>query len=723
MAAAPAVGLSGRAGGPILARVDSLTVSGRQGWWVGRVIGAGLLATGLWSGEAPPAVTLRCADGEALIRHFDAGIYGRLWRDPVCDPLRERLDKALADVELALGAKAPAVLTAIKGPALRIDGFAKDEDGLALPQVSLRMDMGEFAERLLVAIASRHEAVTDAGVPGALDSFVPFAEVPAILGRFGSVVVGTFGVEPERVQSWPVPPAPDDFRMVADLPRLVAGFKAVAPALDLFGQGGLQDLRGLADTRFDLRIGLVESGLHEQLTLEPMRPGLRPVDRGQLARLPANALMACAIGIDGATWWPANREDLLNGLGSQLGKGDAAATQRWLDEQLAGWGLPAGIDGVLASLDGTVLMAVTPGMPWPGVSLVVPRSAPIDRLMRALLAQQRVPVPEPGQIAPVPLADSPLPIQVVIDQQNWLITSDSAMAVAWSKGPPGGWPESVAGRVALEHARADAFLIGASDTPTVLRTIIPAAQALLSVGTDLRQQEHQAALLALVRLSSMAATGWLVAHPTDRGAVIEDQGLVGLMSLAGLGGIVAGVSEGLVMTRRALRDVTPVVDTLRNVILPAEMRFQSARHIDQDGDGIGEFGLLDELAGLRPTGRVAVGTVSLVPRDLIEGRHGHQFFVYLPSASGSTVAEPDKKDEARPADAVAAKAQARRFVAYAWPNDESAGDQVFAITQEGIVHVAPHVGGVPAWNALFGGKGWDAKPVWTPWKARSDKGR
>lgn len=675
------------------------------------------------AGEAPP-VSVRLADGEALIRHWDAGIYGRLWRDPVCDPLRERVNRALGEVERALGATTLEVVRAVKGPALRVDGFAKDEDGVALPQVSARAEVGEFAERLLVAIASRHEAVTDAGVPGALDSFVPLAGVPAILGRFGSVVVGTFGVVPEQVQLRPLPPVAADLHVTADLPRLAADFKAAVPALDLFGPGGIEDLQGIAGIRLDLRVDLHAAGLRETMTMEPLRPGLRPVDRNLLARLPGNTLMAGAVGIAGGSWWQTYRDDILTEIGTACGKGDAAATARWLDEQMMGWDLSDGIDAVMASLDGTLVAAVTPGMPWPGCSLVVPRSPPIDRLMRAVLVQLRVDPPAPGQAVPVALAGLPLPIQVAVDEGTWLITSDALLATTWSRGQPGGWSTSAAGTVALAQAREDAFLIGASDTPMVLRTIVPALQPLLSVGTDLRQQELQAAILAVVHLSGMASTGWLVAHPTPRGAVVEDQGLVGLMSLAGIGALAAGVDAGMDMTRRALRDETPVVEVLRNVVLPAELRFQAARHIDQDGDGIGEFGLLDELVGQRPTGRVAAGTVTLVPRDLLEGRHGHQFFVYLPASDGGTVEEPEKKDEARPADAVAAKAQARRFIAYAWPDGADAGDRVFAITQEGTVFVGIHAGGVPAWNALSGGKGWDAKPVWAEWKpAKAGKGR
>lgn len=680
---------------------------------------AGMLTSFLGAVETAPPISVRLADGETLIRHAEASIYGRLWNDPVCDPLREPLRKALAEIDVSLGVKSREVLAAISGPALRVEGFTQD-DGVTLPQLSARLDAGVHAERLLTTLASYRDQVIAAAVPGAASAIKPFEDLPLIVARCGAVLVGTFGVDPQRVQPWPAPPAVADLHLVADLPRLAALYRAAEPGQELFALGELADLRSVADARYDLRIDLVTSGIREHLSMEPLRPGLRPVDRTQLARLPSHALMVCAVGIAGGPWWQAHRRDLLAEFGVQYGIGDADAAGRWLDERFAAWQLPDGLDATVSSLDGTVLAAVTPGMPVPGMTLVFPRSPAIDRLVRAALAEAQTTEPLPGQVVQMTLPG--LLVQVAVDERCWLVSSDAVLAATWSQGQAGGWAESAAGTAALAQARADAFIIGASDTPAVLRTIVPAVQSLLSVGADLQRRQLQAALLALMRLSSMASTGWLVGHPTARGAVIEDQGLVGMMSLVSLGGMAAGISEGLAMNRRAQRDETPVVDILRNVIFPAEMRFQAARHCDQDGDGIGEFGLLDELAGLRPTGRVAAGTVTLVPGDLLTGHLGHEFFVYLPAADGGTVEEPEQKAEARPADAIAAKAQARRFVAYAWPTSVEAGERVFAITQEGTVHVAPHAGGTPNWNALFGGKGWETKPVWEVWKARAKKG-
>ena len=61
------------------------------------------------------------------------------------------------------------------------------------------------------------------------------------------------------------------------------------------------------------------------------------------------------------------------------------------------------------------------------------------------------------------------------------------------------------------------------------------------------------------------------------------------------------------------------------------------------------------------------------------------------------------------------------FVAYAWPTNSSYGRRIFAITQEGKVYASlPAKSQVaPAWNDLFGGKGWHDPVVWLAWRRGS----
>ena len=74
----------------------------------------------------------------------------------------------------------------------------------------------------------------------------------------------------------------------------------------------------------------------------------------------------------------------------------------------------------------------------------------------------------------------------------------------------------------------------------------------------------------------------------------------------------------------------------------------------------------------------------------------------------------------RAQNAGAAKAQSERFVVYAWPADGSA-KPVYALTQTGTIYSntkIPVGAEGPAWNALFGGAGWDTEPTWEPNRRR-----
>jgi len=381
------------------------------------------------------------------------------------------------------------------------------------------------------------------------------------------------------------------------------------------------------------------------------------------------------------------------------------------------FGITHSVGDFVEGCNGTILFAVTQGMPFPGVTLVLPRSPAFDELVTVLLGKIQLQPPAEGSAMSLPIPNMPLPVQLACDAQHWLITSDVMLGSQWPAGQPGGWADSAAGKAALAKAGDQAFAIGSSDTPTIIRTIIPLLQMAGIGNGDMEPNERQALMMALNKLAMLASTGWLVVRPAGEGVVMEDQGLMGISAIMG-GAVLAGMSRSAV-TQRSGQDEANAAQTLKSTIFPAQIQFQSGVYMDQDGDGVGEFGLLDELSGERPTGRAAAGTIKLVPAELEEDTQAYCYFVYLPSADGSTVEAPEEKTEARAANAAAAKAQARRFVAYAWPADETAGGKQFAITQAGIVYVSPYTGGVPTWNALFDNGTWETEPTWPQWKAAS----
>lgn len=156
--------------------------------------------------------------------------------------------------------------------------------------------------------------------------------------------------------------------------------------------------------------------------------------------------------------------------------------------------------------------------------------------------------------------------------------------------------------------------------------------------------------------------------------------------------------------------------TLKSGIFPAEIQFQATPFLDQDQNGVGEYGLLSELSGRRGVGRLAPGEVRLLAGPLAMGDAAgrFRFALYLPDGSGGALAEPASSGPRSMPSKAALAQQERHFIAYAWPADAASGRYMFAITESGVVRYAPRQDQPPSWNAAMGGKGWDADPVWTP---------
>jgi hypothetical protein len=178
------------------------------------------------------------------------------------------------------------------------------------------------------------------------------------------------------------------------------------------------------------------------------------------------------------------------------------------------------------------------------------------------------------------------------------------------------------------------------------------------------------------------------------------------------------------------------VGHLRN-IAAREQQFQRAGVVDQDGDTIGEFGLLGEMSGeLIPRGAEKALAEPYLDAAFNTGGNaengsgcahidGYIYRIFMPCAispEGAITAGDDYSLGGSAAtagkpltDIVAADLQEKHFVCYAWPADSCAqGCRAFAVTEKGIVvgtamqqlHYSelPAGGNVPAANAVFIGE-------------------
>lgn len=184
---------------------------------------------------------------------------------------------------------------------------------------------------------------------------------------------------------------------------------------------------------------------------------------------------------------------------------------------------------------------------------------------------------------------------------------------------------------------------------------------------------------------------------------------VGLLLITVLGLALLGPDLLPGRSCRAPSDLSAAAATLKAGVFPAQVQFQGGSWIDQDGDGTGEYGLLSELSGRRPTGTAC----RLLQGPLGSGdlAHHYRYAIWLPDGAGGALGEPEGM-AARPALAAAAPAQARHFRAYAWPDGTGSNKRMFCIDETGVLRAADWKGAPPGWDAVTGGKGWGAAPVW-----------
>lgn len=267
--------------------------------------------------------------------------------------------------------------------------------------------------------------------------------------------------------------------------------------------------------------------------------------------------------------------------------------------------------------------------------------------------------------------------------------------------------------LAFEKAGADAAMIGASDTNAVLRT----AGGFLALIPFPDPKDKQTATVLLARASAAAGTGYVVGQQRGKTWELEARGVLGLGAIPAIAAAIA--IPNLLQTRNKANEVG-VVSLLRSGVFPAQIQFQAGAYLDQDGDNVGEYGFFSEMAGGPISGQPETLKLSLLPEVWDAAQplvHGYRFSCWLPDGKGGALGGGDGL---RPQNAAAAKAQAQRFVVYAWsPGDAS--KPVYALTQTGTIYSKTGItvgADGPVWHALFGEGGWEADPQWEPYRKR-----
>lgn len=671
--------------------------------------------------EQPPMMTFQVNDGARLMQRFEASIYAKLWNDRVMESTRTSVTAALNEVESELKFAPRDLLAALRYAAIRMIGFREPADpltGKPEPLVDVHADIGEFAKILFARSRERRSDLDFPQVAGADEAmaypFVGSGQKPQrmTLARFGSRLSGVLG---DQVPAAPatITPGEADFSLGIDYHTIMQMVAKQSPN-DADQQAALEAFallkQYLAPATWDAT--LVPEGIRERVRQDITYPGVKPVDRALFARLPENTLMALAVGFDSAKLWTAIEPAVLAGAAKEQPGLTREQFVAAIEQQLTDNGLQLSFAELTAGINGSVLIAVTPGAPFPAVTIALPRSKAIDQVVRLAAASQQLELPAEGSNGPLAIPNLPLPVTMIVDRNYWVITSDPSVPTTWNAGGKG-WSSSPAMTLALEQAGADAAVIGASDTPAVLRT----AGGFLALVPFPDAKDKQTATVLLARAAAAASTGYLVGRQQGKTWEVQARGLLGFGAVPAISAAIA--IPNLLKARSSANDAA-IVTALRSGVFPAQIQFQAGGYADQNGDNVGEYGFLAELAGGTIIGQPESLRVSLLPSEWNAAQptlHGYHFACWLPDGKGGALGAGAGP---RAQNAAAAKAQSERFVVYAWPAD--GGElPVFALTQAGTIYssseteIGPQG---PAWNALFGADGWEGEPQWEPHRRR-----
>ena len=498
-----------------------------------RILSATILSAALLTAADPaPLAELRVADGKELIAHWQATPIGRTWTDPALKPLRDQWD----DIERKNLETHGATVIGTLASLTKISGVVFPAPG-PIPQVRMTVDAGALATPLMAKL-TKESGLGPKTVAGADEAV---GNEHLLLARFGTTLVGTdAGSVPKVVAPGPVT---GDVHGVLHVAATVAWLKQLPVAN--------QDANRLIHqmitaweaqqvTTADYRATVVPEGVLEVLRSDGRpSPGGQPVDRALLARLSATTVAAVGVGLDLSAAWAAQRTQLLAQWAPMVGRdpADVDAVEAEINRVLTTLGLPVTM-AQLAETKGTLVVALSPGMPVPGITIWLPRSPAIDQLVAVALTKAQVAAPAEGTGTPVFIPGVPLPLTLARDAGHWSITTDAQESDAFLAAKSGGWADSAAWKLALSRAPTDAPVIGASDTPALARLVSGAVGMALGMQRQGDPAVRQAILQGLVRLAKEASTGYVVAGTRDHQQVVEVRSLTGLAALPVGGGLI-----------------------------------------------------------------------------------------------------------------------------------------------------------------------------------------
>lgn len=175
--------------------------------------------------------------------------------------------------------------------------------------------------------------------------------------------------------------------------------------------------------------------------------------------------------------------------------------------------------------------------------------------------------------------------------------------------------------------------------------------------------------------------------------------LIELMIVIAIIAIIALIAIPNLLSSRLVANETSTIGTLRS-LASAEAEFQARQIVDQDSDGMGEYGFLQELAGsVAPRGAAATLDPPSISQALgnvdaagLITKAGFVYVFFLPGGGGAEIQEP-AAGAPLAVNMADSNFQETRWACYALPQTiRNTGNRAFVINQQAEVYATTNVG-------------------------------
>ena len=452
---------------------------------------------GLHAAEEPIA-TVVVSDFERTRQRFADSVYQTIWSHDFMAEFRDGVKQQTARDEAKGRPSFLHIFKSLSTARFQFNGM-KEEDK---PQLLAQFDLGAYAD-VVWAYLEEQDAEPVPAPPGA-DAAMLKDEGKKRAARYGNNIVVSNLCDPVQQD---VHSSESDISAVmsfSGLMKMVKGLGTLSDEELSFVEGVLPGEQVSWSTQ------LTSNSLKESLTISlnsPRIPG--HVDAAAFKYFPAKTLLAAAFHVNGA--YAATKLD-----------GNNLETSEFIIE-VNKILTPLGTDcaALLPEVNGTFMIAVTPSIPLPAVTVLLPRSEKVDMLMEAALNKINVKAPVVGSSKLLPLRGMPIMMQVGRNDGYWVFSTDAITLPKILKEEDGGFNQSVLSPVIKKAVDESCYGVLAYDTKSLIQL---AMQYSMVIGDDKARANLNDLLMKVqgaVDVSSMTL------HWGDKTLEYRGEGLLG----------------------------------------------------------------------------------------------------------------------------------------------------------------------------------------------------